>query len=179
MCIRDSAYGGLAARLLLQPTEEACRLLLGRHDPRTVYTVAVKGVLYVGCLFACIAVNYTSVLMRWTGWDQHEGAVAVLSAYCVYTAVLAANGTTEAYLYTKTESTALRLTISHACSALVVLLLAVPAVGRYGTAGLVWANCVAMVGRGMGNIHYSVQQFGSDVVYGLYPRPVVCVAFGT
>lgn len=190
-----SGYGGLVARLILQPTEETCRLLLSRSPTTTtayrVYTVAVKAVVYLGLVCACLAVHYTALLLQLTAWDQHPGAHAVLTAYCVYTAVLAANGVTEAYVYsqsaagstTSNSGTALRLTVSHALSVSVLVALAVPAVQTYGTAGLVLANGVAMGGRVIGNVQYAMVRFNSTrrrrrLLVDVCPRPVVLLAFG-
>ena len=80
-----SAFGGMAARILLQPLEENARLLWSRlafenqplpqpHNKSTSlisplmdpleesYTVLVKLVLLIGFVFSCVAVNYTHLL---------------------------------------------------------------------------------------------------------------------
>ena len=88
-----SSYGGLAARLLLQPMEENARLLFSRqgalisqyrsnadHDQdkeknklasfnllkelEDTYYFLIKLVLYIGLLFGTVATNYTSILLR-------------------------------------------------------------------------------------------------------------------
>ena len=89
-----SSYGGLAARLLLQPMEENSRLLFSRQgaliEQKTcreskgkgekieqmratcntldsledTYVCLVRVVLYVGLLFAAVASNYSAILLR-------------------------------------------------------------------------------------------------------------------
>ena len=89
-----SSYGGLAARLLLQPIEENSRLLFSRQGAliehktcresegeeneieklratcntldslEETYVCLVRVVLYVGLLFAAIASNYSAILLR-------------------------------------------------------------------------------------------------------------------
>lgn len=120
-----ASYGGLAARLLLQPMEENARLLFARqgamvsaaerrHDSgggekgggnsaddgeekettsRTAldlldkleetYLFLIRLVVYIGLLFAAIASNYTSVLLRLLAgsrWGSNAEASAALSA---------------------------------------------------------------------------------------------------
>jgi len=89
-----SSYGGLAARLLLQPMEENARLLFSRQgalisqyrskdadndqdkekdelasfnllkELEDTYYFLIKLVLYIGLLFGTVATNYTSILLR-------------------------------------------------------------------------------------------------------------------
>jgi len=88
-----SSYGGLAARLLLQPMEENARLLFSRQgalisqhvtatdnyqdkeknklasfnllkELEDTYYFLMKIVLYIGLLFGTVATNYTSILLR-------------------------------------------------------------------------------------------------------------------
>lgn len=89
-----SSYGGLAARLLLQPMEENARLFFSRQGAlveqasfrdtkgeeneiekmtsacnrldslEESYICLVRVVLYVGLLFAAIATNYSAILLR-------------------------------------------------------------------------------------------------------------------
>ena len=117
-----ASYGGLAARLLLQPVEENARLLFSRqgallvaqqhHDVpednntnsnkdekkdgkkstngfkllkelEDAYFFLMRVVLYIGLVFAAIATNYTSVLLRLLAgsrWGMNVEASAALSA---------------------------------------------------------------------------------------------------
>jgi oligosaccharide translocation protein RFT1 len=108
-----ASYGGLAARLLLQPLEENARLLFSRQgalvehfnsdnakgeedeneksratrhvldELEETYFFLVKLALYIGFLFAAIASNYSSVLLRilaGSRWGFNLEASAALSA---------------------------------------------------------------------------------------------------
>lgn len=154
-----SAYGGLAARLLLQPMEESARLVFSRvgNDLETVYTSFVKLVLYIGLVFSCLAVNYTQLLLQvLAGWGDNSEAVATLSAFCVYTAALAWNGMTEACMYgiAKTGADLRNIGIAHTIIGIVFVALAPIAVTNGGTVALVWANTVAMVARALFAIYF-------------------------
>lgn len=123
-----SSYGGLAARLLLQPIEENARLLFSRQgalmeqdkqsdsksstekattskdldEMQNTYTFLLRTVCLIGLLFSTIAVNYTSILLRLLAgyrWGSNTKAISALSAFCVYTAFLSVNGVTEAFVY--------------------------------------------------------------------------------
>lgn len=110
-----SSYGGMASRLLLQPLEENARLLFSKQEKKhaaqkhskdneleTTLCVLLKLVLYIGLSFSCVASNYTSVLLTilaGTRWGNNPEATQALSAFCIYTALLALNGTTEAFVY--------------------------------------------------------------------------------
>jgi oligosaccharide translocation protein RFT1 len=122
-----SAYGSLAARIVLQPMEENARLLWSRLAGASVessktaatatatslsylqrsYTDLVKLFMYIGFTFSCLAVNYTGILlsvMAGRKWGDNPEAAAVLSAFCVYTAFMAWNGMTEAFVYSVASS---------------------------------------------------------------------------
>jgi oligosaccharide translocation protein RFT1 len=195
-----SAYGGLAARLILQPAEESARLLYSRlaatanssakdttsssskdqpaknekdkpkhgADPllELSYVVLVKLVLYVGLIFSCLAVNYTQILLNLLAgrkWGDNPEAVSVLSAFCVYTAFLAWNGMTEAFVYGVASSVADvgRLGVAHTVTGLLFAVAAPIAVARAGTVGLVAANCAAMFGRAVFSVHFAARYFAA------------------
>ena len=111
-----ASYGGLAARLLLQPMEENARLLFSRQgalvasqhegkstdkddekdskattddllkDIENTYFFLIRVVLYIGLLFATVATNYTSILLRilaGSRWGTNDEASDALSALCV------------------------------------------------------------------------------------------------
>jgi oligosaccharide translocation protein RFT1 len=168
-----NAYGGLAARLLLQPIEETARLLFrqqslaANQDPTSQqrsFVVGVKMVLYVGLIFSCLAVNYTYILLNLLAgryWGSHTEAVAVLSGFCVYTAFLAGNGMTEAFVYgvSHTAADIGRLGVAHTVSGVGFALLAPLVVTYYGTLGLVAANCVTMLIRTVFSIYFTACYF--------------------
>ena len=101
-----ASYGGLAARLLLQPMEENARLLFSHkrasmlreketaedegqnlstslRNLEDTYCFLVRCVLYIGLVFAGIATNYTPILLRILAgrrWGTSPEATAALSA---------------------------------------------------------------------------------------------------
>ena len=177
-----AAYGGLAARLFLQPLEENARLLWSRlavgQSPKSTkqqqqqqnrwledsYTVLVKAVFYLGLIFSCIAVHYTGILLHILAgrkWGSNPEAAAVLSAFCVYTAFLACNGMTEAFVYAvaSTASDMGRMGAVHTSVGLVFAVTAAWAVQSHGTLGLVAANCLAMALRTMYSVQYAARYF--------------------
>jgi oligosaccharide translocation protein RFT1 len=204
-----SAYGGMAARIILQPIEENARLLWSRLATQKIdattktttatdpleqsYTVLVKLVLYVGLVFSCIAVNYTSVLLNLLAgrkWGNNAEANAVLSAFCVYTAFLAWNGMTEAFLYGVASSGVDmgRLGAAHTAIGVLFACVAPLAVTKYGATGLVAANCVAMFLRAIYSVNYAAGFFASRqqkpflstlwrLLDQMFPRRQVILAF--
>ena len=198
-----SSYGSLAARILLQPLEENARLLWGRlaaaaavanttegtaatlkktrkQELMDSYTTLVKLVLYVGLIFSCIGVNYTNLLLNILAgrtWGSNGEAGLVLSAFCVYTAFLAMNGMTEAFVYSvanlsshndhNDDNTKInisggemgRLSIVHTFTGIVFALSSSFLVTRYGTIGLVGANCLAMSVRALYSIFFAAKYF--------------------
>jgi oligosaccharide translocation protein RFT1 len=196
-----SSYGGMAARILLQPLEENARLLWSRQasrkdsskDLEQSYTVLVKLVLYIGLIFSCIAVNYTNLVLNILAgrkWGSNAEAAGVLSAFCVYTAFLACNGMTEAFVYGVTTSGVEvgRLGMAHTLIGVVFALSAPSLVSSYGTVGLVGANCVAMSMRSIYSLHFASRYFGERestspslalrrLLRKLSPHPVVLGCF--
>lgn len=175
------AYGGLAARLILQPLEENARLLWSRLQSESdsnnnkfenlnlmelSYGILVKIVLYVGFTFSCLATNYCSILLNILAgkkWAENSEATAVLSAFCVYTAFLAWNGMTEAFLYgvTQTGGEIAQLGVAHTIVGGVFAGISATLVPKYGTVSLVFANCLAMFMRSLYSVHYAVQHFSA------------------
>jgi oligosaccharide translocation protein RFT1 len=167
-----SAYGGLAARFLLQPIEETARLLWSRVSGDTSssllleqsYVVLVKLVLYIGLTFCCLATNYTSIvlyILAGTKWGSKDEAVTVLSAFCVYTAFLAWNGMTEAFVFGVASSGGDigRLGIMHSVVGVVFAILAPLAVTKFGTVGVVAANCTCMALRSLYSVSFAANYF--------------------
>jgi len=160
-----SAYGGIAARLLFQPMEENARLLWTRRPTHpTSYTTCIHVVLHVGCVFSTIAVNYTGLLLRILAgrkWGNNAQAATVLSAFCVYTAFLAWNGMTEAFLYGVVSSggQVSSLGVAHVVVGLGFMGMAPLLVAQYGTVGLVAANCVAMAARACYSVYFASKYF--------------------
>lgn len=104
-----SNYGGLVARLLLQPVEESCRTYFSRllSDPSAaaarrasgdlgrilrVYLVVAVPIVAIAPLFAKPALGVVAG-QKWA--DEAGGALA---AYCAYIPLLALNGVLEAFV---------------------------------------------------------------------------------
>ncbi len=195
-----SSYGGMAARILLQPLEENARLLWSRLASRKnvqeleeSYTVLVKLVLYIGLVFSCVAVNYTNFLLcilAGRKWGSNVEAAGVLSAFCIYTAFLACNGMTEAFVYGVATSGGEvgRLGMAHTMTGGVFAASAYFLVAKYGTIGLVAANCLAMSMRTIYSVHFATTYFVKKssqstndvlrrIIRLMLPHPAVFLAF--
>ena len=202
-----ASYGGMAARILLQPLEENARLLWSRQagnckgtkddsgELLKSYTTLVKLVLYVGLVFCCVGVHYTNLLLNVLAgrtWGSNIEASNVLAAFCVYTAFLALNGMTEAFVYAvgsgdTAASEMTKLGLVHTLTGLAFAVAASVLVKRYGTLGLVAANCVAMFIRSLYSLHFASRYFSKKTVnherppilYGISPHPVVLIGFAS
>lgn len=230
-----SSYGGLAARLLLQPLEENARLLFSRQgallaqqlqdatttngsrekdtqqyekkqtigggpnnllsDLESTYCFLLRAVLYIGLIFATIATNYTSLLLRILAgdrWGSNSEASAALSAFCVYTAFLALNGTTEAFVYGVARSgrDVGKLGVAHAVVGGIFALISPGLVRSKGAVGLVTANCVCMGLRSAYSLYYARTYFAKaeealsggkndriSMISQIAPHPVVLALF--
>ncbi|KAI9787547.1 MAG: Oligosaccharide translocation protein rft1 [Geoglossum umbratile] len=163
-----SNYGGLIARMLFQPIEEASRNLFAKMlsstnkdkkpDADRVQSAAnvladiVKLYVLISIVAAAIGPGIAPVLLRvfagstWTS----AGAGAVLSTYCYYIPLLALNGVTEAFVSSVATSSELHkqsvwmtlFSLGFAGAAYVFL-----QVLGWGAQGLVWANFVNMALR--------------------------------
>ena len=217
-----SSYGGLAARLLLQPLEENARLLFSRQgaliarnqssetekndiidndltlvqDLENTYCLLLRGVLYVGLVFATIATNYTSLLLRILAgnrWGSNSEASEALSAFCVYTAFLALNGTTEAFVYgvARSGKDVGQLGLAHALIGGLFAIISPELVRNNGSVGLVAANCICMGFRSAYSLYFASRYFARiggqqiSIFYGLkvlmkiIPHPLVVGLFAT
>ena len=230
-----SSYGGLAARLLLQPMEENARLLFSRQGARIVAAAAaeeeeeegyddtsttnkkntktkntnlindleasyyffVRLVMYIGLIFAAFGSNYTAILLRLLAgnrWGTNIEACTALSAFCVYTAFLALNGITEAFVYgvARSGKDVTSMGIVHAIVGIVFALFAPTLVTRYGALGLIVANCISMVMRCLYSLLYIRSYFATHSASGqtstkrssimsilsrMFPHIVVMMAF--
>ena len=177
------AYGSLAARLLLQPLEEHGRLVWSRMknkaELRRSFVMGLRGVWYIGFLLACLAVNYTSILLKLVGKPE---ATEVLSAFCVYTAALAWNGLSEALVYAVASSGSDmgRLGIVHATIG-GLLVASAPWAMTYGIVGLVAANGVAMCLRALYSMYCAsvhLEEPMWKLLRDMLPHPTVLAAFG-
>lgn len=197
-----ASYGGMAARILLQPLEENARLLWSRQAGKKdddggellkSYTTLVKLVLYIGLVFCCVAVHYTNLLLNILAgrtWGSNVEASNVLAAFCVYTAFLALNGMTEAFVYAvgsgdTAASEMTKLGLVHTLTGLAFAVAASVLVTRHGTIGLVAANCVAMFIRSLYSLHVASRYFSAkvvgqkrpEIISQIFPHPLVLAGF--
>lgn len=127
----------------------------------------------------CVATQYTHLLIFLLyGAKYADGTEApyLLAWYCAYVAVMACNGTTEAFVQAVTdegESAKFNLWL-FACSC-GFLMLALVLVPRMGTSGLVLGNCLVMSGRIVFNIWYAKTRRNSNAKF--FPHPVVLLSF--
>lgn len=156
------------------------------------FAMFVKLVLYIGLLFCFVAVNYTNLLLNLLAgrkWGSNEEAANVLSAFCVYTAFLAANGMTEAFVYGVTRAGMMDVGFSHTVTGIVFATLAPWATSSGAAVGLVGVNCFAMLIRSSFSLHLASKYFGEKkseppgLVLGrlmrkIWPHPAVLFSFG-
>ena len=106
----------------------------------------------------------------------------------MYTAFLALNGMTEAFVYGVSISgkDVTRLGIAHVVVGVIFAVVAPGLVAEHGAVGLVAANCVAMACRSLYSIHFATHFFAqarrerrdkSDLAFKLVPRAAVLLAF--
>lgn len=156
------------------------------------FTTFVKLVLYIGLLFGFVAVNYTNLLLNLLAgqkWGSNEEAANVLSAFCVYTAFLAANGMTEAFVYGVTRAGMMEVGLSHAVTGIVVAVLAPWATKNGAAIGLAAVNCFAMLIRTCFSMYLASTYFGEReskpprlvagrLIRNMTPHPFVCSSYG-
>lgn len=183
-----SSYGGMASRLLFQPLEENGRLLFSnkhafiikaKEEKKDItflvdelfrtYCTLVKFVIYIGLIFAAFGYNYTSVLLRILAgarWGSNPEATTTLSAFCIYIALMALNGMTEAFVFGVAESgkEVGGLALAHGLVGVMFYITAPQLVrgnqfGFSGTVGLVAANGLCMVLRSIYSLHFARSYF--------------------
>ena len=137
------------------------------------YCVLVKFVLYIGLLFAAFGSNYTSILLRLLAgerWGSNLEASKALSAFCIYTALMALNGMTEAFVYGVAQSglEVGSLAVAHGIVGMVFYVVGPLLVVRgedmglgvgSGTIGLVMANGLCMALRSIYSLHFANTYF--------------------
>jgi oligosaccharide translocation protein RFT1 len=150
-------------------------------------------------MFSTVAVNYTSLLLQVLAgrtWGRNAEAASVLSAFCVYTAFMAWNGMTEAFVYAvaHTGSQVTSLTIAHGIVGVFFMAIAPLFVNRYGTLGLVMTNCIAMGVRALYAIYFAAKYYcqvetknnekiavwetAKRLIQDMFPPPIVLATYG-
>lgn len=156
------------------------------------FAIFVKLVLYIGLLFSFVAVNYTNLLLNLLAgrkWGSNEEAANVLSAFCVYTAFLAANGMTEAFVYGVTRAGMMEVGLSHTVTGITFAVLAPWATANGAAVGLAAVNCLAMLIRSCFSLYLASKYFGEKeskpprlvlgrLIRNMSPHPVVFSSYG-
>jgi oligosaccharide translocation protein RFT1 len=159
-------YGGLLARLILQPIEESSRNFFGRllstvdgKPPQSLVSKAednltrlLKSYLIFSVAIISVGPTIAPMLLKIVAGSRwsNSGAGDVLATYCFYIPFLAVNGITEAFVSSvATESEVYRQSVwmlafsaGFASAAYVLLGLL-----HLGARGLVWANVLNMTFR--------------------------------
>ncbi|KAK9800859.1 hypothetical protein WJX73_001189 [Symbiochloris irregularis] len=166
--------GSLVVRTLFQPYEEAAFIAFGRQqDEKAEKTQAlrqrlrmlqlmVKGACTAGMLAAAFGPGYAYLALRIAygiQWSETQ-APSVLALYSVYIALLAVNGTLEAFQHavaspsqlTRSNIWLVGFTAAH-------LALSVGLVGRMGAVGLICADACNMVLRIWYSVRFVEQHF--------------------
>jgi len=156
-------YGGLIARLILQPIEESSRNYFGKFlsgtpskdlilKARTNLQTLLQSYILLSVCVVAVGPTIAPLLLKIvasSSWSS-SGAGHVLSVYCYYIPLLAINGLTEAFVSsvaTKSEvnrQTMWMLAFSAGFGGAAYVFLRVL---DLGAEGLVWANTLNMVFR--------------------------------
>lgn len=179
-----SNYGGLVARMVLQPVEESSRSLFGRllHQPTPSSADSVKAAARLGhreqvdqaaaflrillrlySLFSVAVVaigpSFSPLLLRiiaGSRWSDSD-APSVLAAYCYYIPLLAVNGILEAFVSAAASPAQLRAQSAWMIAfsaAFAATGFTVLKVWNQGAQGLVLANAVNMTCRIIWSWHF-------------------------
>lgn len=160
-----SNYGGLLARIILQPIEESSRSLFGRlpasqtaskpkdnailSQAKTHLTTLLRLYLVLSLFATCLGPPLAPILLRLVAGSRwtHTEAPGVLSTYCYYIPLLAINGILEAFVsVVATDPQITRQTVWKVAffSAFAGTGFLVLRVFELGARGLILANAVTM-----------------------------------
>ncbi|KAH9256417.1 hypothetical protein BASA81_005331 [Batrachochytrium salamandrivorans] len=172
-----AGLGSIAARLILQPCEEAAFTLFGKLDSvLDLFPVLLRAAQVFGGFFACLGVNYTQTLVSMLyGPTLTEQTATWVSWYCVFIAVCAVNGISEALLQAKIdekETKEFNLWLL-ACSVLFLMLANFWLVPLLGSGGLIVANTLVMGIRIARNLQFALSHVdGLRAEHLIVPWPV-------
>jgi oligosaccharide translocation protein RFT1 len=194
-----SNYGGLVARLVLQPVEESSRNYFGKllsavsSDPskdliikarNNLHTLLRSYVLLSVCILS-VGPTIAPLLLKIVAGSRWKdsGAGDVLATYCYYVPLLAINGLTEAFVSsvaTKSEvnrQSVWMLAFSAGFASAAYFFLSVL---QLGAKGLVWANVLNMFFRIIWSSAfiqaYLKRNETSLEIRSLIPRPITIAA---
>lgn len=193
-------YGGLVARILLQPIEEASRsyfsnilpaarvqqeptrkeLDSAQKNKRTAKLVLVT-ILRVYILASALLMSFApsvinTVLSVWLNGSKWRTITPVLSAYCYYIPLLAINGILESFV----TATASPATLQNQGLWWIPFSFVFGVAGYlfrgYGASGLVYANCVNLSLRIIWAACYMKMVFGDLNISSVSPSIISCTA---
>jgi oligosaccharide translocation protein RFT1 len=191
-----SNYGGLIARMVFQPIEEASRNMFAQlfnladeanSDPvkakkqkddlenaKTLLQRMLRLYCIIGLVACAVGPTVAPILLRLIAgrrWSDTDASI-VLSNYCYYIPLLALNGVSEAFV----AATASTSTLNLQSALMGVWFVAFAAstylfmeVMRLGASGLVFANCINMGSRIAFNTYFIRSYFGSRASVYLIP----------
>ena len=172
--------GSLAARLLLQPSEEAAFTLFGKLkqnlSAQNLLCILTRASIVFGLIFTCFGTQFTHLLvllLYGRGWADSTETPYLLSWYCIFISVCAVNGITEAFVQAvaddkETKSFNFWLLI---CS-LVFVSISTVLLPAMGTAALIAANCLVMTMRITRNINFAREFIGEQfLLMDMLPKP--------
>lgn len=194
-----SNYGGLIARLILQPLEEINRNLFGRllssgdrssskervMEARKLLLILLRSYILLSIYVVSVGPTIAPLLLKIVAPAKfsENDAGNVLATFCYYIPCLAVNGLTEAFVSsaaTKSEvdnQTRWMLAFSAGFVGAAFVFLKVLALGAEG---LVWANVMNMLFRIIwctAFIEAYLKRYGSDLEIGtLMPKPISTTA---
>lgn len=145
--------GSMAPRILFLPIEEASKAIFSRVKTSVeIFRTILKFVVYIGLVFASFGMNYTRTLsFLLLGQDKAATEIPqILSLYCFYVLLLALNGILEAFIYATSDQKQLTRLNAMLIINFGLYSLATWIFMQYldlGTSGLIYGNCVNMLGR--------------------------------
>lgn len=145
--------GSLVVRFVFMPVEQVCNSLfskyseLGPKKTAAVLTLLLKCLLLIGLCFVAFGPNYSFLLLdlMYTSKFSATDAPFILGLYCFYVALMAINGTTEAFTRAVSTPSDIKvynyLLIGFSCTYVVAAMNLIP---YFDTAGLILADCLSM-----------------------------------
>jgi oligosaccharide translocation protein RFT1 len=198
----SSNYGGLIARMLFQPIEEASRNLFAKlcapttvaADPKqsekekagdgikqanSTLTLVLKAYSLISLVAFAAGPTVAPVLLSLVAGSRwaHTGAGEVLGCYCYYIPLLALNGVSEAFVAAVADNKQLytqSIWMGGFFAAFAGSAYLFLRVLELGAKGLVWANCVNMACRIVFNLSFVKSFFAKK---GQVSHLFVCFSF--
>jgi oligosaccharide translocation protein RFT1 len=199
----SSNYGGLIARMLFQPIEEASRNLFaklcapttaaanlkhsdeekagdGIKQANSTLTLILKAYSLISLVAFAAGPTVAPVLLSLVAGSRwaHTGAGEVLGCYCYYIPLLALNGVTEAFVAAVADNKQLytqSIWMGGFFAAFAGSAYLFLRVLELGAKGLVWANCVNMACRIVFNLSFVKSFFAKKGQVSYLHIPYLCV----